>query len=385
MSSIQLTRSRTKLETSTKVLKILLLEDSILDVSLIRAKLKNELKFEDHVVDTRIAYIKALQEFGPDIILSDYSLPQFDGLEALALLKESSLSCPFIIITGTLDEETAVSCIKEGADDYLLKDRLVRLPAAIRHCLLQHEIAAEKESARTKLEQTQVKLRELLNKLEAVRDDEKRRISLEIHDQLGQDLTANKLGLYFLKQQLAKQEEDSSQNMELIQNKIDELIFQSGNTLKTVRKIAHQLRPIILEELGLACAIEAMISNVKGSSGINWKIINEVDNLQLDKAFALTAFRVTQEAITNVLRHAMADNCLVSVQAFENKLLISVSDDGVGVSINNNDKNGKLGLFGIDERIHQWNGILSIQSEPGNGTTLKIEFPLERVLKQHDH
>ena len=132
-------------------LRILLVEDSELDVELIRAKLRPEFSYTDRVVYEREDFTKELENFEPDIILSDYSMPQFNGLEALEILKNSNFQRPFIIITGAIDEETAVSCIKAGADDYLLKDRLTRLPASIKQSVKQKRIEIAKEIATTDL------------------------------------------------------------------------------------------------------------------------------------------------------------------------------------------------------------------------------------------
>ena len=114
------------------ILKILHLEDIASDAELVdRALKKAGIAFEKCLVDTRKEYIEALDKFQPDVILSDHSLPQFNSLEALNLLKESGRDIPFILITSTVSEEFAVSVMLEGASDYVLKDRLQRLPSAV--------------------------------------------------------------------------------------------------------------------------------------------------------------------------------------------------------------------------------------------------------------
>jgi signal transduction histidine kinase len=361
-----------------ELLKILILEDSPLDVELIRTRLKKEFNFIDRVVYEQKAYLDELVNFSPDIILSDFSMPQFNGLEALALLQRSMVTCPFIIITGAIDEETAVSCIKAGANDYLLKDRLTRLPAAIKHSIAQHKAQIEKEESRKALEKSHVRLRDLLNRLEIIRDEEKKRISMEIHDQLGQELTANKLGLFYVKQQLIDHELDI-QKSEMIKEKIDDLIQLSGNTLKTVRRIAHQLRPVILKDLGLISAIEWMINRVKENSGINWEFINKLNDDHFNEAFTNSAYRIIQEAITNVLRHADAQNCWLSLSEVESDLYISIKDDGNGFDLHKRKQNGKLGLFGMEERVIQWQGSLSIKSNIEKGTEIIFKIPMHTI------
>lgn len=123
-----------------KVVKILIVEDSADDLDLLQRELQRAaLKFISHVVKARHEFSQALQEFKPDVILSDHSLPQFNSIEAIQLCKEYQSShnviIPFILVTGSVSEEFAVQCIKAGADDYILKDRLKRLPASIKNAL----------------------------------------------------------------------------------------------------------------------------------------------------------------------------------------------------------------------------------------------------------
>src|ERR1700722_1197879 len=123
------------------VIKILHLEDVPTDAMLVRYQLeKAKLKFEKLDVDTREDYEAGLREYKPDIILSDHSLPAFNSTEALAILKASGLHVPFILITSTISEEFAVNIMQQGAADYILKDRLQRLPNAIRNVIEKFRI-----------------------------------------------------------------------------------------------------------------------------------------------------------------------------------------------------------------------------------------------------
>jgi PAS domain S-box-containing protein len=130
------------------VLKILLVEDLTTDAELIKREIKkNDLPFIDHRVETKEDYIKALQDFKPEIILSDYSLPKFNGMQALHLRQELAPSIPFILVTGSNNEEIAVECIQNGADDYILKDNLIRLVPAMEAAInKQATIVSKKES-----------------------------------------------------------------------------------------------------------------------------------------------------------------------------------------------------------------------------------------------
>src|SRR5665647_569120 len=131
-----------------KHLKILLLEDSADDAELIQLELKQGgIKFTSLVVDTKAGFINGIRDFKPDLILSDHSMPQFNSVEALKIykdhLKTQNYNTPFILITGTVSEDFAVQCIKDGVDDYILKDRLQRLPTAIHNALEKCRIENE--------------------------------------------------------------------------------------------------------------------------------------------------------------------------------------------------------------------------------------------------
>lgn len=134
------------------VVKVLLLEDLAEDYELVLHQLKKaDFAFDPKWVQTKKDYINALSEFCPDVILSDFKLPQFDGMAAMEIAKESCPDTPFIIVTGSLDEETAVNCMKAGAADYLLKDHIMRLGMAVKEALKTRELKIQKKSAEEQL------------------------------------------------------------------------------------------------------------------------------------------------------------------------------------------------------------------------------------------
>lgn len=147
-------------------IKILLAEDNINDVKLLEKEfLKNGMKFSIHAVDTENEYRKALIEINPDIILSDYTMPVFDGLTALRIRMETAPMVPFIIVTGSIDEITAVDCIKAGADDYVLKEQIHRIYPAVKSALRTRDLNLEKEKAQKALIESEYKYRTLIENL----------------------------------------------------------------------------------------------------------------------------------------------------------------------------------------------------------------------------
>ncbi len=150
-------------------LKILILEDNVADAEMIQHQLKGkELNYQFKVVITKVAYELALVEFKPDLILSDNEMPQFSGWEALEILQQYALNIPFILVTGSSSEEFVAGIIKAGADDYLLKDRLTRLPAAIQAALKQKQTEKEKQQAEEQLAISEKKFRALVENNDAI-------------------------------------------------------------------------------------------------------------------------------------------------------------------------------------------------------------------------
>ena len=147
-------------------IRILLAEDNINDVKLLEKEFtKNGMKFSIHVVDNESEYRKALEEIKPDIILSDYTMPVFDGLTALRIRMEKAPMVPFIIVTGSIDEITAVECIKAGADDYVLKEGIHRIYPAVKSALRTRDLNLEKEKAQRDLIESEYKYRTLIDNL----------------------------------------------------------------------------------------------------------------------------------------------------------------------------------------------------------------------------
>ncbi len=280
---------------------------------------------------------------------------------------------------GAVDEETAVACIKAGADDYLLKDRLTRLPSAIIHSIEQWKITIEKENTLIELEESRYRLRELFKRLEHIRDDEKKRISLEIHDQLGQELTASKLGLFWLKQNIILNSKENISDCKPLLSKIEELIDLSGKTIKSIRRIAHQLRPVVLDDLGLIPAIEWMVKNFEDSTDISCSFNHDLSNYEIGKDFSSVAYRIVQEGLTNIMRHSKAKYCGIDFKMNKENFNLDIWDNGVGFNLKTQKETNKLGLFGIIERIKPYNGLMQIESDQGAGTRIIIKVPTKNI------
>ena len=140
-------------------LKILFVEDVLADAELNWREIeKCGIIFDKLLVDTRKDYLEGLKSFTPDLIISDYSLPQFDGMSALLLRNELAPLIPFILVTGSINEEVAVECMRAGADDYILKERISRLGLAVNNSLEKVKLLKEKKNAEEKLRKSELRL-----------------------------------------------------------------------------------------------------------------------------------------------------------------------------------------------------------------------------------
>jgi signal transduction histidine kinase len=231
---------------------------------------------------------------------------------------------------------------------------------------LLKEIQLRREKA---LEQSREELRNLSEHLQRVRERERTRIAREVHDELGQFLTALKIDLTCLGRGL---KEDQSELLEQIQG----MATQIDTAVHTVRKICSELRPSILEDFGLAAAIEWHVEDFQKRTGI--RFISKIDTAipKVEKRLALVLFRIFQEAITNVLRHAEATTVRVSLKRDANGLVLKVADNGKGTSKRNLSSPGSLGIIGIRERVRFWNGQLLFRSLRNRGTTMTVSIPL---------
>lgn len=237
----------------------------------------------------------------------------------------------------------------------------------------------ERKNAEQELVKTNEKLKALCQRLETIREEEKKNITLEIHDQLGQELTAIKLGMFWLQQYFARPEEH--RDIIMVQQKIKSLLELSSQTITSARRLAHQLRPIVLDNLGLIPAIEWQVANVNESGNVQISLQHNLDKEKFNRDFSITLFRIIQESLTNIQRHSKARHAFIDLYAGEQKLVITIRDDGIGIKPADLEQPGKIGIFGIKERIRLWNGELKITGKPGKGTLKKVIFPMKKIVQ----
>jgi signal transduction histidine kinase len=211
-------------------------------------------------------------------------------------------------------------------------------------------------------------LRDLASYLQTAREEERAHIAREIHDEFGQALTALKMDLSWLTGRLPGGEPRLAEKISSMSDLVD-------STIHTVRRVATELRPGLLDDLGLMAAIEWQAEEFAKRTGIDCELYLSNEEIVLDRDLATTAFRIFQETLTNVARHAEATRVRVELEDKPEELVLVVCDNGKGIAESQISGSKSLGLIGMRERARVWGGDVALQGVPGQGTTVTVRIP----------
>lgn len=227
---------------------------------------------------------------------------------------------------------------------------------------------SERKKLENELNETYQNIRKLNNHLQTIREEERGNIAREIHDELGQQLTALKMDTYWLSKKI---------NQEDIQlhDKLNQMLVLVDQTIQNVRRIASELRPGILDDLGLIAALDWLSSETMKRSGIYIQFETNIDELKLHKDHSIGVFRIYQEALTNILRYAKTTRVNASFWHEGNQLILSISDFGIGFSQEEIKNKNSFGISSMKERALMMHGELVIESEPNKGTQVRLILP----------
>ncbi|HUO77060.1 MAG TPA: PAS domain S-box protein [Thermodesulfovibrionales bacterium] len=225
----------------------------------------------------------------------------------------------------------------------------------------------ERKRAEEELTYSREQLRNLSMHLQSVREEERTTIAREIHDELGQVLTALKMDLSWLDK---KHRGDKS-----LAERTKSMLSLVDSTIQTVKRISSELRPGVLDHLGLAAAIEWQAKEFEKHTGIACDVSVDPDDIVLDRHHSTTIFRIFQEALTNVARHAHATKVRISLHEKAEGIALHVEDDGRGIKKKQLNSPQSFGLIGIRERVHFLNGEIKIKGIRNKGTSLTIHIP----------
>lgn len=211
-------------------------------------------------------------------------------------------------------------------------------------------------------------LRSLSSHLQSVREEERKLIAREIHDEFGQVLNTLKLRLSLLKQSEQKNREDNITTL-------NELLTLIDNTINSVRRIITELRPQLLDDLGLTAAIEWQVNEFTKNSGIDCQLRITPEEIKTDSDKAIAFFRILQEALTNIARHSEATCVDITLLGKQNSIEMTIADNGIGIQEDSLNNSKSFGLLGIKERAHYLGGIVIVQSVPAQGTSIIVSIP----------
>jgi len=522
----------------TEPIRILFVEDIPDDMELASIELqKDGIAVVSMRVDKENELIQALDSFLPDLVISDYSMPGFDGMEALRIIQQHDQNLPVIMFTGSINEEVAVECMKQGASDYILKDKIARLPYAVKEVLvtkklweareknmaekkgyieelekLNTELAAARQAslnvmedliaeieqkeivskelaesenkfrgiaqqisdliyitdtegliefispssiqlfgyvpeemvgkhfmqfleesqiplaqkkfqaaietgkrekeliftmkrkggtlfqgelqatvfiqdnervgtlglirditdrlmAEKEIKETAQKLRNLTTHIQEVREEERKEIAQNLHDDLGQKLTALNIDLAWLAGRIPVDLPELSEKI----NGMHGLIMETATRIK---QISSQLRPSILDDLGISAALIWQTNEFSARTETPCKVSIIPEDMTMSEEAGTQVFRIVQEALTNIMRHAEASNVVINLIEKENKWRLRIKDNGKGISEEDREESHSFGLAGMEERAHLCGGTFTIKGAPGKGTEIVVEVPI---------
>lgn len=370
-------------------LHILILEDVPEEAVLVERALRREkVTFVSRRVDSREAFEDALKNFRPDIVLSDHALPQFNSIEALELCRKFNSDIPFILVTGTVSEEFAVTCIKRGADDYILKSNLTRLGSAIRNALNHRETEERKRLAEAEIINQNEQLRaanEALKKMNSEMDNFVYSVSHNLRGPI-----SSIQGVV----NIAKLEHPAA---ELVTGKYFDMIERNVGTLnRTITEIVHysqnarvRLKP---ERIDLHELLDETFDKLSylAEAGIINREIEIEDEYIISDRFRLGV--IFQNLLSNSIRYCDPKKDPMEIRLTQRRkddaIIFEVTDNGIGIresvmpyiynmfyrGTERSDGAG-LGLYIVRETLEKLRGAIDVESSEGEGTQVTIALP----------
>jgi signal transduction histidine kinase len=391
------------MEPTKKLLRLLLVEDSEWDAILLLKQIEHagySVQFQR--VQTSQEMRLALAKQSWDIVISDYVMPRFSGLDALALLKETGQDLPFIIVSGHIGEEIAVASMVAGAHDYVMKDKLARLVPAIERELREAEIRRKRRESEKALRESEEKYRQLSEQLRAsneelaqarehlerrvadrtaalrqanaelhghinerkrlenelleIADKERRRIGLDLHDELGQHLNGLALMMKGLELKLEKRRAPEAADATKIQGIVCACLQQA-------RAVARDLASDVGETNELSTALTRLAKHVETLFQITCRLHLAKDIPLLPQLTVKQLYKIAQEAITNAIKHAKAKEVDITLVTTQDHLQLTIQNDGFPFPVKRLENNG-MGLRIMQYRASVVNGTVEVKCGP---------------------
>ena len=345
--------------------RILVVDDEMLN----RTLLSTNLSESDYVVETAEDGQQALEMLDTqsfDVVLLDLMMPKMDGYQVLAHMKsdDSLRRIPVIVISSMDEMESVVRCIEMGATDYLPKP----FNPVLLHARLNASLAS--------LHQERMDmLRRQLAQVTATQEEERQRIARELHDGVGPALASLNLRLRTTVKLLERDGHPAAEEIE----ELAELVQVS---IQDIRRLIHDLRPAALDDFGLVPALREYVARYQEEQDLEVTLALPRIDERLPAPVETTLFRVVQEALANVARHAQAQWVEISLTRDPEGVTLCIADDGRGFDPQVPRTGAHLGLWSMHERVEQLGGRFGVDSAPGRGAELTITLPLESAPLQ---
>jgi signal transduction histidine kinase len=356
-------------EQDLRPIRLLCVEDNPDDVELMGIALERadpQRRYDLHRVDNAASFVAALQGDW-DVILCDFNLPRFSPYAALQILVTRRCNVPLIVLTRAIGEEAAVHVLRCGAKDYLTKDKLGTLPQIIGRVLEERRRMQEKERLDAELQGAYARLKELSARFVLAQERERSMISRELHDQLGQTLTAVVIHLH-----AAQRAPEPS-----VARRYSETAAElASGALQQLKTLSFSLRPAQLDLLGLVPAVQSAMQRIAEPAGLACEVTTRGVEPEPLEENAAVAVRLVQEALTNTVRHARASRVQVRLRFMpRGRIGVLVVDDGRGFDkaavLDGHQTEKNIGLYGMIERTELAGGRLHLRTREGRGVAIR--------------
>ncbi|MBL1259560.1 MAG: response regulator [Thiotrichaceae bacterium] len=356
----------------TVKINLLLIEDSSDDMVLITEYLRSDgFDVNCKMICSEIELREELESTSWDVIVCDHFMPGFSSSRALEVLYEDEPEIPLLVVSGMIDEKFAVESLKMGAFDYVMKDNLARLPSAIKNAMTAFDLVRKQKVANEEIASSRHLLRRLAAHSQNLREEERGRFARDLHDDLGSGMAALKMDLKWLLKRLDGQDPEADEKLSGMTRLID-------SAIASVRHVITEMRPSIIDDLGLLAAVEWQLEEFGKRHGIKVALDRNCDEIVFknkDKDSDISIFRIFQEALNNIAKHAESTSVLVTVIDEDDVLIITISDDGCGFDVSARTNNDSFGIISMKERVLVMAGNIDVISNPGDGVVVKISLP----------
>jgi signal transduction histidine kinase len=359
--------------TTVSPVDVLLIEDNAADArffGLLLESAPTAWSFRQRRVAT-LAEGLALHRASPaDVIVLDLGLEESEGLVTVQRVVASGVRLPaLVVLSGLDDEDVAVEALHAGAQDYLIKGQIDarQLARAIRYAIGRHQAEQAIAERSAELERSRELVRSLGARNARLLEEERRRVARELHDEMGQQLAALRMEIAVLRQGGASAERASNDAaLGMLLSRVDGLVV-------SVRRIVAELRPPALDG-GLAAALDWLVSEFERQTRLPCEVGVDACADLLSADAAAMVFRIAQESLNNIRRHAAASNVSLRLRKLETGCELRVRDDGQGFDPSK--RTAGFGILGMEERARALGGTLTIESRAGQGADVCLRLPL---------